>query len=98
MAIPPSDVDRALAGQRGWRRVGDSLVREVMMRDFDAALRLLERVAEAGVDHERRPDMCISDFNHVRLTIANPHHAGITQAELRLAAKVSVAIDGAPSR
>ena len=38
--------------------------------------------------------MCVSEFNHVRLSIENPHHAGITVAELRLAAKVSAALDG----
>jgi pterin-4a-carbinolamine dehydratase len=37
--------------------------------------------------------MCILDFNRVRLTITNPHHAGITQAELRLAEKVNRVID-----
>jgi hypothetical protein len=35
-------------------------------------------------DHLRRPDMCITEFNHVRLSVANPHHAGLTQAEIRL--------------
>jgi len=28
--------------------------------------------------------MCITEFNHVRLSVANPHHAGLTQAEIRL--------------
>lgn len=31
--------------------------------------------------------------NRVRLTIANPHGAGITLAELRLASKVNAVID-----
>jgi hypothetical protein len=38
--------------------------------------------------------MCILDFNRVRLTVANPRHAGITPAELRLVAKVDELIDG----
>jgi 4a-hydroxytetrahydrobiopterin dehydratase len=71
-----------------WRRQGEVLVRELAFRDFDEALRFVERVAQAAVDYQRRPDMCISEFNRVRLTIANPHRAGITLAELRLAAKV----------
>jgi hypothetical protein len=36
--------------------------------------------------------MCVSEFNRVRLTIANLHHACITPAEERLAAKVDAAI------
>jgi 4a-hydroxytetrahydrobiopterin dehydratase len=75
-----------------WRREGDTLVREMRFRDFDDALHFVERIAQRAVDHFRRPDMCISDFNHVRLVIVNRHHAGITLAEERLAEKVDEAI------
>jgi pterin-4a-carbinolamine dehydratase len=64
------------------------------MKDFDEAMQILERVASCAIDYGRRPDMCISEFNHVRLSIGNPHHAGLTAAELRLATKVSEALDG----
>jgi 4a-hydroxytetrahydrobiopterin dehydratase len=72
----------------GWRREGQSLVREFEFRDFSAAIAFLERVAACAEDFQRRPDMCILEFNRVRLTITNPHHAGLTEAEHRLAAKV----------
>jgi 4a-hydroxytetrahydrobiopterin dehydratase len=75
-----------------WRREGERLVREMAMRDFDEAWRVVRLIAERVEDHKRRPDMCVSEFNRVRLTIANPHHAGITLAEERLAAKVDAAI------
>jgi 4a-hydroxytetrahydrobiopterin dehydratase len=86
-------VNAAVAGRRqlgdpGWRRAGESLVRELSFRDFDQAIDFIQRVAECAEDHLRRPDMCILDFNRVRLTIVNPHHAGVTPAELRLAQKV----------
>jgi pterin-4a-carbinolamine dehydratase len=72
------------------------LVREIEFRDFSDAVAFLERVA--GVeDHLRRPDMCILSYNRVRLTIVNPHHAGLTAAEIRLAEKVNPLIDaGSP--
>jgi 4a-hydroxytetrahydrobiopterin dehydratase len=76
----------------GWRRAGDSLVRELEFRDFDQALEFVERVAGSAEDHLRRPDICIVGFNRVRLTIANPNRAGITAAELRLAEKVNAVI------
>ena len=93
MALSPSEVDRALAGHPGWRRVGKTLIRDLAMRDFDEALRLVERVGQLPVDYLRRPDMCISEFNRVRLKIVNSHHTGLTEAELRLAAKTSAVID-----
>jgi pterin-4a-carbinolamine dehydratase len=78
--------------ENGFKQKGEALVREITMRDFDDAFRLLGRIAAAAEDHFRRPDMCISEFNRVRITIVNPHHAGITEAETRLAAKVDAVV------
>jgi pterin-4a-carbinolamine dehydratase len=88
----------AVAGRRppgppGGRRAGESLVRELSFRDFDQAIAFLERVAASAEDHLRRPDMCILEFNRVRLTVSNPHHAGVTPAELRLVEKVNRVIE-----
>jgi pterin-4a-carbinolamine dehydratase len=76
----------------GWTLEGDALVRELELRDFDEAFQLVGRIAAAAEDHFRRPDMCISEFNRVRIVVANLHRAGITPAETRLAAKVDAVI------
>ncbi len=78
---------------RGWQLRGQTLVRELYTRDFDEAFQLVGHIAAAAEDHFRRPDMCISEFNRVRLIVANPHHGPITEAERRLAAKVDAAIE-----
>ena len=57
------------------------------------ALGFVEQVAAGAQDHLRRPDICIYEFNRVRLTIANPRHAGVTEAELRLVAKVDALVE-----
>jgi 4a-hydroxytetrahydrobiopterin dehydratase len=90
-------MERSQSAQRqpvhpGWRRAGDSLIRELSFRDFDEAMAFIERVAACAEDYLRRPDMCILDFNRVRLTISNPHHSGITPAEVRLAERVNAVI------
>jgi pterin-4a-carbinolamine dehydratase len=77
---------------RPWRRDGDSLVRELTFRDFDGAMGFVERVAREAVDFERRPDMCIEQFNHVALTIRNLNRAGITEAERRLVDRVDAIV------
>ena len=77
----------------GWRREGDSLVRELEFRDFSDAIAFVERIAFTVEDHRRRPDLCILSYNRVRLTIGNPHHAGLTAAEFRLAEKVNPLVD-----
>jgi pterin-4a-carbinolamine dehydratase len=75
-----------------WKQRGEALVRELRFRDFDEAMGFLERVADEAVDYGRRPDMCILASNHVRLSVANPHHAGITPAEQRLIDKVDAVV------
>jgi 4a-hydroxytetrahydrobiopterin dehydratase len=91
--VPSTLARRRPSGYPGWRRSGQALIRELRFRDFDEAMAFLERVAKAAEDHQRRPDMCILEFNRVRLTVSNPRHAGITQAELRLVGKVNALID-----
>jgi pterin-4a-carbinolamine dehydratase len=77
---------------KGWKEKDGALVREIAMRDFDEAFQLVGRIAAAADDHFRRPDLCVSEFNHVRIVVANPHHAGITEAEKRLAEKVDAVL------
>jgi pterin-4a-carbinolamine dehydratase len=93
MVLTPAEVERELATHTGWRRRGDALEREMLFRDFEEALRFVERVGQAAVDYKRRPDMCISEFNHVRLTVANLKHAGFTLAEMRLLGKVNAILE-----
>ena len=90
-ALAPASPRRRAAPPH-WRRVEGSLVRDLLFRDFDEALRFVEAAAAAAEDHMRRPDMCIYGFNRVRLTIANPRHAGVTEAEWRLLTKVDALI------
>jgi pterin-4a-carbinolamine dehydratase len=80
-----------------WKVVGDTLVREVAFRDYDEALRFIEHLADEAVDYERRPDVSIVEFNRVKLVVSNLHHAGITDAERRLARKVDAVVDGYPA-
>jgi pterin-4a-carbinolamine dehydratase len=92
MALSEGELRAALNDRRGWRQVGDTLVRELTFRDFEDGLRFMEEVAAAAVDYRRRPDMCITEYSRVRLTVSNLHHAGFTLAELRLASKVDAII------
>ena len=81
----------------GWRRVGRSLVRELSFRDFAEAFAFATRIANEAEDYLRRPDICVFGFNRVRLTLANPHDAGLTDAEWRLARKVDAILTAEPA-
>jgi 4a-hydroxytetrahydrobiopterin dehydratase len=89
----PDSARRRQPVPAGWRHVGQQLIRELSFRDFDEALAFVEQVAAVAEDHLRRPDLCILEFNRVRIVIANPKHAGVTAAELRLLAKVQALLE-----
>jgi pterin-4a-carbinolamine dehydratase len=76
----------------GWTQRDETLVREFTFRDFDVAIAFLDQVLRRAEDFGRRPDAAIL-WNRVRLTVRNPHHAGLTEGELRLAAKANAVID-----
>jgi pterin-4a-carbinolamine dehydratase len=76
-----------------WRREGRAFVRELEFRDFDQALGFIEEIARSAADHLRRPDMCIHDFKHVRLTVASRRRDGLTMAEVRLMQKVDAVVE-----
>jgi pterin-4a-carbinolamine dehydratase len=74
-----------------WRREPDALVRELEFRDYEEAKDVAEFIADHVEDYHRHPDLVIT-LNRLRIVIANLHHAGVTRAEERLAAKVDEAL------
>jgi pterin-4a-carbinolamine dehydratase len=83
--------DAADAPPTGWRLEGDTLVRELTFRDYDEAKAFADHIAEHVDDYHRHPDLVLT-VNRLRIVVANLHHAGITAAEQRLAAKVDAAL------
>jgi 4a-hydroxytetrahydrobiopterin dehydratase len=80
-----------------WRTEPNALVRELTFKDYAEALRFVDLLGERAVDYERRPDVSIVDFNRVRIYVDNLHHAGITEAERRLARKVDAVLADWPA-
>jgi pterin-4a-carbinolamine dehydratase len=88
----PPELAQAIAAQEDWWREHATLGRDFAFKDFDEAWEFAGMIAEHAIDHWRRPAMTISQ-GQVRLRIRNPNNAGLTLAELRLAAKVNAVLD-----
>ncbi|HEY1539455.1 MAG TPA: 4a-hydroxytetrahydrobiopterin dehydratase [Solirubrobacteraceae bacterium] len=84
-----SEIDEQLAGG-DWRREGDSIVRDVELSGFGAAMELANRVADAANAANHHPDILVHDYKHVRLTLSTHSAGAITENDLALAR----AIDG----
>lgn len=70
---------------------GETLYRDFVFPSFEDGMELIDRIAAEAVDYGRHPDLSIS-AGHVRVSIRNPNHAGLTQAETRLAQKVNAVV------
>jgi 4a-hydroxytetrahydrobiopterin dehydratase len=71
-----------------WRREGDSIVRELELDDFAAAIAFVNRVAEEAESVNHHPDILVHGWNKVRLTLSTHSQGGLTQADFDLAGRL----------
>lgn len=77
-------IDERLAGT-DWRREGATIVRDVELDGFTAAIALANRVADAANAANHHPDILVHGYKHVRLTLSTHSAGGVTENDLALA-------------
>ena len=85
--LSPDQIAERIAGGP-WRLEGGTLVRDLQVADFAAAMALANRVAEAAEAANHHPDILVHAWNRVRLTLSTHSEGGITAADLALAATI----------
>ncbi|HVM40797.1 MAG TPA: 4a-hydroxytetrahydrobiopterin dehydratase [Acidimicrobiia bacterium] len=70
----------------GWAREGDAIRREYDFDGFPAAVRFVNRVADAAEAANHHPDIDIR-YNRVALTLSTHSEGGITEKDLALASE-----------
>lgn len=71
-----------------WRREGQTIVRDLALDDFAAAIAFVNRVAEAAEAANHHPDILVHGWNKVRLTLSTHSAGGLTEADFALAASL----------
>lgn len=71
-----------------WRREGQTIVRDLALDDFAAAIAFVNRVAEAAQAANHHPDILVHGWNKVRLTLSTHSAGGLTEADFALAASL----------
>jgi 4a-hydroxytetrahydrobiopterin dehydratase len=88
----PLDQDRIqayLAQTPGWSVEEGTLTRDVKVKNFREALALVNRIGELAEDEGHHPDLCIHDWNHVRIDLLTHSIGGLSENDFILAAKIS---------
>ena len=88
MALLSADEIAAWRQGRDWRLEDATLVRDLQVADFAAAMALVNRVAEAAEAADHHPDILVHGWNKVRLTLSTHSEGGITATDLALAAAI----------
>lgn len=91
--LSDSDIEEQLAGG-DWRREGDTIVRDVELDGFTAAMALANGVADAANAANHHPDILIHDYKHVRLTLSTHSAGGITENDVALAHTIDGLVAG----
>jgi len=87
--LPDEEIERRLTEIGGWRRgEGSSIVRELHLADFAAAIAFVNRVAELAEAANHHPDILVHGWNNVRLTLSTHSEGGLTNADFRLASQI----------
>ncbi len=74
--------------QLPWRREGDMIVRDVQVKDFQAALDLVNRVGAIAEEEGHHPDLLIHGYKNVRITLTTHAIDGLSENDFILAAKI----------
>lgn len=85
--LSDQEVDRNLSSS-DWRREGDAIVRDFEFEDFAAAMRFVNRVADAAETANHHPDIHVHGWNKVRLELSTHSEGGLTENDFDMAARI----------
>jgi len=81
-----SQIKSALAAVPGWKRTGPVISRMFQFKDFPAAIKFVDAVAELAESAWHHPDIDIR-WNKVTLTLTTHDEGGLTKKDFVLARK-----------
>jgi 4a-hydroxytetrahydrobiopterin dehydratase len=67
---------------------GRGIRRELRMRDFDAAVELITRVARLAGEADHHPDIHLTDYRSLRLELSTHSAGGLTEKDFLLASQI----------
>ena len=85
-------IQRELGNLPGWSRRGDALVKTYRFASFPAAIRFVNRVADAAEGMSHHPDLDIR-YTKVTCTLSTHDAGGITEKDIALAAEIEKVAD-----
>ncbi|HWH10293.1 MAG TPA: 4a-hydroxytetrahydrobiopterin dehydratase [Solirubrobacteraceae bacterium] len=86
--LDDQQIDDHLSRLADWVRDGPTIVRDLKVADFAAAIELVDAVAEVAEQANHHPDILVHAWNRVRLTLSTHSAGGLTAADFALAERI----------
>ena len=67
---------------------GKSISRQYLMKDFLAAVRFMDKIAEAAESEDHHPDLHLTSYRKLRIELATHSIGGLSENDFILAAKI----------
>jgi 4a-hydroxytetrahydrobiopterin dehydratase len=88
MALLTSEqVERRLAGLRGWRREGAAISKRFDRGDFAGSVAFVNRLTPVAEELNHHPDLTIS-WRTVTVSITTHSQGGLTESDFELAGRI----------
>ena len=89
--LSDAEIEQHLANAGDWHRSAhQSIVRELSLPDFAAAIAFVDRVAELAEAANHHPDILVHGWNKVRLTLSTHSPGGLTDSDFELARQIDL--------
>jgi 4a-hydroxytetrahydrobiopterin dehydratase len=85
--LAQAQVDELAKQVPDWSVEDGKLTREVQVKDFRAALALMNALGEIAEEQNHHPDLLIHRWNHVRIQLYTHTASGLSENDFILAAK-----------
>ncbi len=85
--LTDTETDERLHGLKGWTRTPQGIRKQFILKDFRAAMNLVNRVADLAEEANHHPEILIN-YNRVTFTIITHDAGGITEKDFDLAARI----------
>jgi 4a-hydroxytetrahydrobiopterin dehydratase len=86
--LDDAEIQERLVAVGDWHAERETIVRELKLADFAAAIAFVDRVAALAEGANHHPDILVHGWNKVRLTLSTHSEGGLTDADFRLASQI----------
>lgn len=71
-----------------WQRAGTTIVREMLLANFAAAIGAINAIAILAEAMDHHPDLLLYGWNKLRITLSTHDQGGLTELDFELARRI----------